>query len=114
MKSFGNLILIAQICIVIFWIFMALRPAHATITTCAFVKPTPDGFLNLRAEPKMGAKMIRRVKPGQELWVVAETTLSPWTKVEAIVRGQQIGPYLGVWAASRYLRFFQCDEDQNA
>ena len=29
MKSFGNLILMTVICLVIFWIFMALRPAHA-------------------------------------------------------------------------------------
>jgi hypothetical protein len=86
-------------------------PAHATITTCAFVKPTPDGFLNLRAEPKMGAKIIRMLKPGQELWVVAETTLPPWTKVEAIVRNQEAGKYLGAWASSRFLRFFQCDDN---
>jgi hypothetical protein len=29
MKSFGNLILMTLICIVIFWVFMALRPAKA-------------------------------------------------------------------------------------
>jgi hypothetical protein len=29
MKSFGNLILMTVICIVIFWIFMAIRPANA-------------------------------------------------------------------------------------
>src|SRR6516225_8906796 len=29
MKSLGNLILMTLICIVIFWIFMALRPPHA-------------------------------------------------------------------------------------
>jgi hypothetical protein len=29
MKPFGNLILMTVICIVIFWVFMALRPAHA-------------------------------------------------------------------------------------
>jgi hypothetical protein len=29
MKSFGNLILMTVICIVIFWVFMALRPVHA-------------------------------------------------------------------------------------
>jgi hypothetical protein len=29
MKSFGNLILMTLICIIIFWVFMALRPAHA-------------------------------------------------------------------------------------
>jgi len=29
MKSFGNLILMTTICLVIFWVIMALRPAHA-------------------------------------------------------------------------------------
>ena len=29
MQRFGNLILITTICVVIFWIFMALRPAQA-------------------------------------------------------------------------------------
>jgi hypothetical protein len=29
MKLYGNMILMATICIVIFWIVMALRPAHA-------------------------------------------------------------------------------------
>jgi len=27
MKTYGNVILMATICIVIFWVFMALRPA---------------------------------------------------------------------------------------
>ena len=29
MKTYGNLILITVICIVIFWVFMALRPSRA-------------------------------------------------------------------------------------
>jgi len=29
MKTYGNIILMATICIVIFWVFMALRPAQA-------------------------------------------------------------------------------------
>ena len=29
MKTYGNVILMATICIVIFWLFMALRPAQA-------------------------------------------------------------------------------------
>ena len=33
MKSLGNLILMTLICLVIFWIFMALRPAHAEANT---------------------------------------------------------------------------------
>jgi hypothetical protein len=32
MKSFGNLILMTLICLVIFWVFMALRPANAQST----------------------------------------------------------------------------------
>jgi Bacterial SH3 domain len=87
-------------------------PAHATIDTCAFVKPTPDGFLNLRAEPKMGAKIIRRLKPGQELVVVAETTHSPWTRVDVIMGDKKTeGKCVCAWASSRFLRFFQCDDN---
>jgi hypothetical protein len=33
MKSFRNLILMTLICIVIFWVFMALRPADAHLIT---------------------------------------------------------------------------------
>ena len=28
-KTYGNLVLIATICVAVFWVFMALRPAHA-------------------------------------------------------------------------------------
>jgi len=86
-------------------------PAYATITACAFVKPTPDGFLNLRKEPRMGAKIFRRVESGDILLVVVETSLDPWTKVEAIVRNEKPGKYLGVYARSRFLRIFDCEWD---
>ena len=32
MKTYGNLILMTAICIVIFWVFMVLRPANAQCT----------------------------------------------------------------------------------
>jgi hypothetical protein len=86
-------------------------PTHATITACAFVKPTPDGFLNLRKEPRMGAKILRRVESGDILLVVAETSLNPWTKVEAVLRNEEPGKYLGVYASTRFLRFFHCKWD---
>jgi Bacterial SH3 domain len=95
-------------------LFLTTGPARATITTCAFVRPTPDGFLNLRAEPGMNGKVVRRVKSGQELFVVAETTLDPWTKVEAIVRNEKpVRGYLGAYANTRFLRFFHCDEQSD-
>jgi len=37
MKTYGNIILMTVICIVIFWVFMALRPASAQ----------PAGFFGL-------------------------------------------------------------------
>ena len=48
MKTYGNLILMTVICIIIFWVFMALRPAHAAdddtfyLGTC-IVKEVPEG-----------------------------------------------------------------------
>ena len=33
MKTYGNIVLMAVICIVIFWVFMALRPANAHLIT---------------------------------------------------------------------------------
>ena len=34
MKTYGNVILMTAICIVIFWVFMALRPADAARIRC--------------------------------------------------------------------------------
>jgi len=33
MKTYGNIVLMAVICIVIFWVFMAFRPANAHLIT---------------------------------------------------------------------------------
>ena len=33
-KTYGNLVLIATICVVVFWVFMALRPANAIQLKC--------------------------------------------------------------------------------
>ena len=51
MKAYGIIILTVAICIVIFWVFMALRPAHAAdddtfyLGTC-IVKEVPEGENN--------------------------------------------------------------------
>jgi hypothetical protein len=47
MKSFGNLILMALICIVIFWIFMALRPAHADYVMLKLQKNSGEIFMTM-------------------------------------------------------------------
>jgi|SRR6516162_3398932 len=46
MKTFGNLILMTATCIVIFWIFMAFRPAHAQCTYRMNDVGRPHGYLS--------------------------------------------------------------------
>src|SRR3954452_1905985 len=48
-------------------------PAAATTESCAIVRKTPDGFLNMRYQPKMGAVIVGRLKPGEHVLVHDET-----------------------------------------
>jgi hypothetical protein len=46
-------------------LFLATGTAHATgPNSCAVVLKTPDGFLNVRIAPKMGTRIVARLKPG--------------------------------------------------
>jgi hypothetical protein len=68
----------------------------------------------------MGAKIIGKVRPGDQLDVSADATCETkgileicntqgWTKVDG-VNGKYSKRYRG-WAAIRFLRFTECDED---
>jgi hypothetical protein len=46
-------------------LFLATGTAHATADGCSVVLKTPDGFLNVRAEPRMGSRILKRLKPGE-------------------------------------------------
>ena len=46
MKTYGNVILMAAICIVIFWMLMALRPANAQCTYRMNDVGRPHGYLS--------------------------------------------------------------------
>src|SRR6516225_12297417 len=46
MKTYGNLILMRAICLVIFWVFMALRPANAQCTYRMNDVGRPHGYLS--------------------------------------------------------------------
>src|SRR5262249_9016245 len=46
MKTYGNLILMTVICVVIFWVFMALRPANAQCTYRMIDVGRPHGYLS--------------------------------------------------------------------
>jgi Bacterial SH3 domain len=106
-------------CIIIFIVFVAIRPVNATADGCAVVLRTPDGFLNVRAAPKMGAQIVARLKPG-DIIDVNETNCEgsvcdekiDWVHVHGVPRldGQkyQRGVTKG-WAGRRFIVFVDCD-----
>jgi len=57
-------------------LFLATGAAQATEDSCAVVKRTPDGFLNMRSAPMMGAKIIAKLKPGNRLNIDSATCVT--------------------------------------
>ena len=81
MKLYGNVILVTLICVVIFWVFMALRPAHADCCDMAKSVRAPHAF-QVAAQRQFGGSVsnvhIYRDKdiaeyaeraPGAEKWL---------------------------------------------
>ena len=77
--------------------------ANAYADDCAVVLRTPDGFLNLRKAPKMGSKIVGRLRSGQEIIVAGETMAMEWALVS-------LGNYKSGWVSTRFLRSVDCDE----
>jgi hypothetical protein len=50
-------------------LLLATGTAHATADGCAVVLKTRDGFLNLRKDPSMRARIVARLKPGKIIYV---------------------------------------------
>jgi hypothetical protein len=98
-----------------------LRSAQATIDSCAIVKQTPDGFLNMREFPYGHAKIIRRLKPGAYLDVSTGSCSTKdgvqvcnennsWTAVINIPFVKKTKGYPQGWVASRFIRFIDCED----
>ena len=82
-------------------------PAVATTESCAMVRKTPDGFLNMRYQPKMGAVIVGRLKPGEHVLVHDETVppVSPEAKWARIA----LGNYKFAYVRTRYLDLGACE-----
>ena len=59
MKTYGNLVLMATICVVIFWVFMALRPAPAQ-STCP--QCMGDGFPHPNYQQPVSAPRVQCIR----------------------------------------------------
>jgi hypothetical protein len=101
-------------------------PAVATTESCAIVRKTPDGFLNMRYQPKMGAVIVGRLKPGEHVLVHDETvppqalydeTVPPQALYDETVPPQSrgkwarlaLGNYKFAYVRTRYLHLGACE-----
>ena len=90
-------------------LFLATGTAHATLDGCAVVLRTPDGFLNVRAAPKMGARIIARLKPGSFIYDDSKSDGTLWMHITAIPRGSsEIRPISG-WVGRRFIVPIDCE-----
>jgi hypothetical protein len=101
----------------------AATVAQATADDCAFVRRTPDGFLNLRAFPIGSASVVGKVKPNDLLYISGDATCEKqgtlticdesggWTKVTAKWKkaaNQITWVDMEGWAATRFVDFTEC------
>ena len=81
-------------------------PAVATTESCAIVRKTPDGFLNMRYQPKMGSVIVGGLKPGDEVLVHDETvppqSRGKWARIA-------LGNYKFAYVRTRFLRLGACE-----
>lgn len=80
--------------------------ANAYADGCAVVLRTPDGFLNLRKAPKMGSKIVGRLKPGELITIAGETMATKWALASIGFGDRKI---TNGWASTRYLKSVDCD-----
>ena len=85
-------------------LFLATGTAHATEDGCAVVLKTPDGFLNVRAEPKMGSRILKRFKPGEIIMTdsVPGDDKGNWVHVYVRNQGKTQNPLWG-WVYYRFI-----------
>ena len=88
-------------------LFLATGAAHATSNGCAVVLRTPDGFLNLRAEPSMKARIVARLKPGEILYDDSRPSDDKfrWMHITGLNRS---GSFSG-WVGKRFIIPIDCE-----
>ena len=90
-------------------LLLATGAAHATSDGCAVVLRTPDGFLNLRAEPSMKARIVARLKPGEILYDDSRPSGDKfrWMHITGLFRRGGIN--VDGWIGRRFVTPIDCD-----
>jgi hypothetical protein len=102
-------------------LFFALSPAAASATesSCAVVKPTPDGFVALRRGPGANFPIVQRLRPYDSLWVDTGKCRQnlcdesrKWQFIESVPRLDQNEQSLTQgWIHSTYIQQIVCPSD---
>ena len=99
---------------------LASIQAHALADgpSCAVVKRTPDGFLNLRAV--FNGPIIAKLRPGDLLYVMGSevgiSTLGDWAQIYGVLRldGSKPRQDGAGWVARRFIREIKCPAKMQA
>ena len=84
MKTYGNVILMATICVVIFWVFMALKPASAGSYQCP--QCMGDGFPHPNYQQQVSPQTQRCI--AQAVARYGKSTIALQTAVTACGNGK--------------------------
>lgn len=72
-----------QLAVLVAFALLAPAPAHAQMVQCQIAR-TPQGFVALRAAPRADARLVARLRRGDEVAVVNDhRRVAGWSEVDA-------------------------------
>jgi hypothetical protein len=80
---------------------LATHSAKKHEASCVSVKPTPDGYLNLREGPGMGFKIKAKLTIGEHLVIDAKT--DEWTHTTNVAERRSSAGMVSGWVYSKYV-----------
>jgi len=91
-------------------LLLATGAAHATSDGCAVVLRTPDGFLNVRAEPNARSRILKRLKPGEIIGTDVVSEDNHWERTWFERKG---GSTVRGWVRNRFILTVDCEAGNN-
>jgi hypothetical protein len=86
-------------------LLLATGATHAD--KCATVLKTNDGFLALRDEPSVRAKLLFKLKENEELWYPVKSVIKNWVRV--IYPGEDWeNSGMEGYVYGKYIHIFEC------
>jgi hypothetical protein len=87
-------------------LFLATGTAHAD--KCATVLKTNDGFLALRDEPSVRAKLLLKLKKDEELWYPVKSVFKNWVRASYPGEDWENRGTVDGYVYGKYIHIFEC------